>query len=265
MGLKIDRGRVFDNGDSPTSQKVAVINRTMARQLFATEDALGRQFRLGMSPTAAIYEVVGVSTDARYTSVRRPIAATVYLSHRQQPPGAMTFEVKTAGDPTAFAAVAREVVRGVDATLPLDRVQSQQNQIAVSLQRERLFATLATSLGLLTLALSAIGLDALLAYGVARRTPEIGIRMALGAERGTVRWMIMRQSLVLALCGLAVGTAGTVAGTKLVEALLFEVQARDPLAIGLAALIMTAVSLLAGYLPARRASRVDPLVALRAE
>ncbi len=265
MGLKIDRGRVFDNGDGGTSQKVAVINRALARQLFGTEDVVGRQFKIGMLPTAPIYEIIGVSADARYTSVRRPMSATVYLSYRQQPPTAMTFEVRTAGDPTAFAPVAREVVRSVDGNLPLDRVQSQQNQVEVSLQRERLFATLATWLGLLTLALSAIGLYALLAYGVTRRTPEIGIRMALGAERAAVRWMIMRQSLVLAAWGLALGTAGAIAGTRMLEALLFEVQPRDPLAIGTAAAIMVVVSLLAGYLPARRAAGVSPLVALRTE
>ena len=265
MGLRLDRGRTFDDGDSATSQKVAVVNRSMARQLYGTEDAIGRRFRLGMLATAPAYEVIGVVADARYTSVRRPASATAYLSYRQQPPSAMTFEVKTAGEATAFAPVAREVLRSIDGNLPLNEIKSQQDQVGISLQRERLFAALATWLGAVTLGLSAIGLYALLAYGVTRRTPEIGIRMALGAERQAVRWMILKQSLVLAGCGLVLGAAGAFAGTSLVEALLFEVRARDPLAIGLAAAMMLAVSLAAGYLPARRASRVNPIVALRTE
>ena len=265
MGLRLDRGRTFDDGDSATSQKVAVVNRSMARQLYGTEDAIGRRFRLGMLATAPAYEVIGVVADARYTSVRRPASATAYLSYRQQPPSAMTFEVKTAGEATAFAPVAREVLRSIDGNLPLNEIKSQQDQVGISLQRERLFAALATWLGAVTLGLSAIGLYALLAYGVTRRTPEIGIRMALGAERQAVRWMILKQSLVLAGCGLVLGAAGAFAGTSLVEALLFEVRARDPLAIGLAAAMMLAVSLAAGYLPARRASRVNPIVALRTD
>jgi ABC-type antimicrobial peptide transport system permease subunit len=156
-------------------------------------------------------------------------------------------------------------VRSVDRNLPLFRVQSQEEQIAASLQRERLLATLASWLGAVTVALSAIGLYALLAYAVTRRTGEIGIRMTLGAQRSDVRWMIVRQSLVLAAWGLAFGVAASAVGTKMLETLLFNVAARDPLTVALAAAIMLTVCAVAGYLPARRASRVDPMVALRAE
>ena len=265
MGIPLQRGRTFDARDTATGQQVAVINRALAKQLFGAEDVVGRRFRLGLLPTSPAVEVIGVCADARYASLRREMAPTVYLSVLQQPAAGVTFEVRTTGDPTALAPTAHEIVRSVDPNLPLFAVQSQSQQVAASLRRERLFAKLSTWLGVVTLGLSAIGLYALLAYTVTRRTPEIGIRMALGAGRATVRWMILRQSLVLGGCGLALGVAGAVAGTKLLEALLFGVEPRDPLAISFAAVLMLAVSALAGYLPARRASRVDPLVALRAD
>jgi predicted permease len=265
MGIKIERGRALDDRDSARTRKVAVINHALARQLFDSDDVVGRRFRTGMTPEEPDYQIVGVSADARYTSLRRPKPPTMYLPYRQHAAGAMTVEVRTAGDPRTFAATAREIVRSVDRNLPLFRVQSQEEQIAASLQRERLFATLASWLGAVTVALSAIGLYALLAYAVTRRTGEIGIRMTLGAGRSDVRWMIVRQSLVLAAWGLAFGVVASAVGTRMLEALLFNVAARDPLTVALAAAIMLTVCVVAGYLPARRASRVDPMVALRAE
>ena len=177
----------------------------------------------------------------------------------------MTFEVRTAGDPIAFAPTAREIVRSVDRNLPMFRVQSQEQQIAASVSRERLFARLATWLGAIALTLSAIGLYALLAYSVTLRTGEIGIRMALGADRRDVRWMIVRQSLLIAVCGVALGVAASAAGADLLKALLFNVEPRDSITLALTAAIILVVTVIAGYIPARRASRVDPLTALRAE
>ena len=145
------------------------------------------------------------------------------------------------------------------------RVQSQAQQIAASLRRERLFASLASWLGTIALVLSAIGLYALLAYAVTLRTVELGIRMALGAERANVRWMIVRQSLLVASVGIIVGVAAGAAGANLLKAMLFNVAPRDPVSLVLAAVIMLVVTVTAAYTPARRASRVDPLVALRAE
>jgi ABC-type antimicrobial peptide transport system permease subunit len=171
--------------------------------------------------------------------------------------------VRTAGDPLAFAGTAREIVREIDPGLPLSTMRSQDEQVAASLERERLFARLAALLGGVTLALSAIGLYALLAYAVTRRTPEIGVRMALGADRSAVAWMILKQSLVLAAVGLLLGTAGAAAGTRAIGSLLYDLPPRDPATLGAAAAIMLSVSMIAAYLPARRAARVDPLVALR--
>ena len=149
--------------------------------------------------------------------------------------------------------------------MPLFKVQTQEEQVAASVNRERLFATLAAWLGIVALVLSAVGLYALLAYTVTLRTGEIGIRMALGAGRGEVRWMIVRQSLRVALGGLALGVVASIAGTELLRSLLFNVEPGDLITLALAAGLILVVTLSAGYVPARRASQVDPLSALRAE
>jgi predicted permease len=263
LRLPILRGRALDERDGATSQKVAVVNTLFARQHFKSDDVVGRRFRLGMRQTSPVYEIVGVAAPARYTSVREDPPPTAYLAAAQQPAGGATFEVRVAGDAAAFAATAREIVHRVDDQLPPASVRTMTAQLAVSLQQERLFARLAILLGAVTLALSAIGLYGLLAYGVAQRVPEIGLRMALGAGRGTVRWMVLRQSLLLAAIGLAAGVAGTVAAARLVGSMLYQLPPRDPLTIAVAGAIMIAACALAGYVPARRASRVDPLVALR--
>jgi ABC-type lipoprotein release transport system permease subunit len=211
--------------------------------------------------------VIGVVEDARYSSVRDDKPPTAYLYYRQRPDmkNPPTFYVRATGEPTAMAPAVREIVRDVDPRLPMYAVMPFTQQIATSLRRERLFAELATLLGGVAVLLSAIGLYGLLAYGVARRTPEIGLRMALGAQRGRVQWMILRESLVLAGAGVLVGIPGALAGTNVLQSLLFGLASRDPATLVVAALSMFALAALASYVPARRAARVDPLVALRAE
>jgi predicted permease len=265
MGITLARGRSFDSRDAATSQRVAVINRALARQLFSTDDVLGRRFRAESMAGSPSYEIVGLCTDAIYSSLRESKPPTMYVFYRQQAAGSMTIEVRTAGDPLSFAATAREIVRNVDANVPMFAVQSQERQIAASISRERLLATLATWLGMVAMILSAIGVYALLAYTVTLRTAEIGIRMALGAERASVRWMIVRQCLAVAVCGMVLGVAASALGGHLIQAILFDVQPTDATTLAVAGAIILIVTALAGYIPAQRASRVDPLIALRAE
>jgi predicted permease len=262
LSIPLLRGRTFVAADAG-GELVAVVNRALALQLFRSDDVVGRQFRTNRAP----YRIVGVAADARYASLRREMGPTAYLYYPQRldMKGAPTFEVKTVGPPAALASTIRDIVHDLDPTLPVAKIGTQADQIAASVATERLFAALATLLGLVAVALSAIGLHALLAYGVTQRTPEIGVRMALGADRRTVAWMILKQSLVLATIGLAVGLTAAVAGMRVIQALLFDLRVRDPLTLATAAAIMLIVSATAGYLPARRAARVDPLVALRAE
>jgi len=238
---------------------VAIVNEALARQLFGSSDALGRQMVLGLAGNSPAIEIVGVSANARYTSLRRPAPPTFYVSYRQRSTWGSTFVVRTALEPTAIVEQVRATLRELDPQLPLSNLRTQREQIQLSLQRERLFAQLATLL------LAMIGLYGLLAYSVARRTPELGLRMALGAGRGTVRWMVLRQSLLLVAAGLAVGVPAAVASSRFVSSLLFEISPTSPAPLAGAAAVMLLVALVAAFVPAHRASRVDPVVALRAE
>lgn len=220
---------------------------------------------MGTRPEAKPLEIVGVVADARYTTLKSDPPPTVYFPYQQSPLNRVTFNVRTAGDPTAMTSTVRETLRSLDDTLPLFDIRTQEEQILRSLTQERLFARLALLLGAVTLVLSAIGVYGLLAYAVTRRTPEIGVRMALGAERAQVRWMILRESLLLVGIGLLIGIPAAVATSGTIQSLLFGLEATDPRAVAASAAILAAVALAAAAVPARRASRIDPLVALRAE
>ena len=260
-------GRSFVAADDG-GQPVAVVNRLLALQLFGTPDVIGRAFHLNSEERGApAFRIIGVVGDARYASIRRGFEPTAYLFDRQHGAGTfpVTFEVRTEGQPTAIVPTVREIIRQLDSTLPVGRVGTQLEQIDLSIRTERLFARLATWLGIVALALSGIGLYGLLAYSVTQRTPEIGIRMALGAERATVGWLVLRESIVLAGIGLLAGGPAALAGTRILESLLFELPPRDPLTLTGAAVFMMLLALIAAYVPARRAARLDPMIALRAE
>jgi predicted permease len=265
MRLPLLRGRALSSSDTVDAQHVAVVNRALAQQLFGVIDVVGRTFKTDLSSKAPLYVIVGVCADAKYTSLRRDAPPTVYFSYRQRPIGAATFMLKTAAEPMGVATAVREAMRQLDPNLPLFALRTQEMQIQQSLRRERLLAGLATLLGAITLILSGIGLYGLLAYTVTRRTPEIGVRMALGAEPGTVRWMVMRHALTLVGAGLALGIPAAVASTRVLKTLLFGLSPTDPLSFVAAGVLLLVVGALAAYLPARRASRVDPIVALRVE
>jgi ABC-type lipoprotein release transport system permease subunit len=210
-----------------------------------------------------LYEVIGVCADAKYTSLRRDAPPTVYFSYRQRSVRTATFALRTAGEPLTVATAVRETLRQLDPQVPLFSLRTQEMQIQESVRRESLMARLATMLGLVTLVLSAIGLFGLLAGEVSRRTPEIGLRMALGAERAHVRWMVIRQSLLVVAAGLLLGIPTAIGGTRVLTALVFGVAPSDPVSLALAAALVALVGAAAAYLPARRASRVDPVVAMR--
>jgi predicted permease len=265
MDIPTMAGRAFGPGDTAASQRVAIVNTKLARQLFGTTDVIGRRIVLGLAADSPEIEIVGVTADARYTSMRHDAPATVYLPYRQEPLTAATFAVRVEGDPAAAAPAVREAMRQLDPALPLAALRTQDDQIRSSLSQERLFARLSTLLGAVTLLLAAIGLYGLLAYAVTSRTPEIGVRMALGAARSSVRWMILKQSLALVIAGLALGVPAARAGTRYVESMLFGLTPTDPMSMIVAATALLAISLIAALVPAQRASRVDPIVALRTE
>jgi predicted permease len=264
MEIPILAGRAFSSRDGETAPKVALINEAAVRKFFPNEESLGRRF--GSSPeTSGQIEVVGIVRDVRYNSVRDPAPPTMYVPYLQNQVGAMAFEIRTAGEPLAAIAAIREAVRQVDPNLPLMDVSTQIDQIERRFSQERLLALAYTLFGALALLVASVGLFGLMSYSVARRTNEIGIRMALGARRENVVRLVMSDSMILVVAGVAIGLGGAIAASRLVSGMLFGVAAADPLTLAGAITVMVLVSSLAAYLPAMRASRVDPMTALRCE
>ncbi len=271
MGIPLLSGRTFGPQDDTNSPKVVVVNQTFANKYFPNESAVGKRFTFDTKKPDDL-EIVGVCKDAKYTSQRDDVPPTVYSSYRQErPQSGATFEVRTTGDPSVTIASVRSVVREIEPNLPVMNVKSQVEQADETLRMERLFAKLLTLFALLAQQLAAIGLFGVLAYTVSQRTHEIGIRMALGADRANVLKMIVRQGMTLALLGVVLGLVGAYVLTKYLESwislskMLFGVKVSDPLTYGLIAVLLTVVALIACYIPARRATKVDPLVALRYE
>ena len=271
MGIPLLAGRTFGPQDNTTSPRVVVVNQTFASKYFPNESAVGKRFTFDNKKPDDL-EIVGVCKDAKYTSQRDDIPPTVYQSYRQErPQSGVTFEVRTVGDPAATIASVRSVVHEIEPNLPVTNVKSQVEQADETLRMERLFAKLLTLFALLAQQLAAIGLFGVLAYTVSQRTHEIGIRMALGADRASVLRMIVKQGMTLAILGVILGIVGAYVLTKYLESwislskMLFGVKVSDPLTYGLIAVLLTVVALIACYIPARRATKVDPLVALRYE
>jgi len=263
-GINFLRGRNFGPQDVPNTGRTAIINETAARDFFGDEDPVGRKVRLGGDNNV---EIVGVVRDSRYRRVREAAPRIAYFSFQQEqrPSGARTLYLRTAGDPINFIAVLRREIQALDKDLPLYNVKTFLDQKNESLSRERLIATLSGFFGVLALLLASIGLYGVTAYGVLRRTREIGIRMSLGAQRGIILRMVLKDCLGMVAAGVAVGLPLSLWLSKIVSSQLFGVAPGDVISIGGATLILTVVAALAGYLPALRASRVDPMVALRYE
>jgi len=271
MGILLLQGRTFGPQDDTKSPKVVIINQTFANKFFPNQSAVGKRFTFDTSKPDEM-EIVGICRDAKYTSQRDEVPPTVYSSYRQERPlPYATFEVRTAADPNSIVASVRDAVRQVDSNLPVSSVKTQIEQADETLRMERLFAKLLTLFALLAQQLAAIGLFGVLAYAVSQRTHEIGIRMALGADRASVLKMIVRQGMTLAVLGVILGLVGAYVLTKYLESwislskMLFGVKVSDPLTYAAIAVLLTVVALIACYIPARRATKVDPLVALRYE
>jgi predicted permease len=255
--------------DFEPPRQVAVINQTLARKYFPNVDPIGRRFSFFSNcEDGGRIEIVGVVRDARYGDLKQEIRPTVYHPYVQPPraiPAQMSFTVRTTGDPAVMAPAIRRAAQAVEPRLPLFGVTTQEAQIAELLSPSRLFAGLSSFFGLLALILVAIGLYGVMSYTVARRTHEIGVRMALGAERGDALWLVMRETIRLTLAGVAIGVPAAIGATRWIESQLFGLAPHDPLTIMLVTLLLIGVMSLAGYLPARRAAQVDPLIALRCE
>ncbi len=265
MGIRIVAGRGIGLQDGPESPRVAVVNESAARTFFGGAP-LGRRFSMGSGPSVD-YEVVGVAQDGKYDSLRRETSPTMYLPYTQFArinAVAMHVMVRAAAAGETAERL-RSAVADVDPDVPIAGLKTQVDQIDETISRERVFSVLLMFFGGFALLLACIGLHGVTAYAVARRTSEIGIRMALGAQRRSVLWLVLRQVVVLAACGLLAGIPAAIAAAQSVRALLFGVAPGDPLSVAAGALLLFAVALGSGFFPALRASRMDPLKALKVE
>jgi predicted permease len=266
LGIPLLAGRDFKEQDIWGAQHVAVINETMARRFFRGKNPIGRRFGLFRPENPSpLFEIIGVVRDVKYQSLREPDRPMFYWAFAQATTGRgqMTLVVRTAGDTAPVAAAIQREARALDPAMPRFTAETLAAQLDVSLTQERLVATLSSVFGLLALVLVCIGLYGLMAYDVARCTHEIGIRMALGANARQVVQLVLGETLRLVGIGVVIGLGSALAATRWVKNLLFGLHTYDPLTIGMAVLVLLAVAAVAGYLPARRASRVDPMVALR--
>jgi len=265
MGIPLVAGREFSDADGAAAPKVAIINEAMARYFYRGQNPIGRRFGIGRANATDI-EIVGVVKDGRETDLREEVARSFYLPYMQDPNiGQMTFFVRTRADGVVTGEGLRRVVRQVDAAIPVFDVKSMETVADESLFLDRMVALLSAAFGGLATLLAALGLYGVMSYTVARRTREIGLRMALGAPAGNVVWMVMREVVAMAAIGIVVGLPLAVASGRLISSLLFGVSPADPTTLAAATGLLLTVALLAGYVPAGQATRVDPMRALRWE
>ena len=265
MGIPMIAGRAFDPQDTVTSPKVAVINQSLARKRFPNVNPIGKQFKAGEA-TSGWVRIVGICADTRYMNLRDDAPPQFFMLYRQQSDvGGMNYAIRTRMEPAALMPALRQVVQKADRDLPMIDVRTQQQQIDATMQTERILAALTAGFGLLALALACVGIYGIMAYSVANRINEIGIRLALGAQPGQVRGMILRESTWLAVAGIVVGVGAALLLTRLIKSMLYGIQPWDPPTLAGGVLILLAVALAASWIPARRAAGVQPMEALRHE
>ena len=262
MGIPLRAGRDFGARDSGQAPPVAVINETMARLHFPGENPIGRRLTITKGPPTS-REIVGIVGDVRHTHLSGEPTAEVYVPFRQQPWSSMALVVRTSSDPLGLAAAVRGQIRAIDPDQPVSDVKEMEAYLAASVSQPRFNALLLTVFSVLALFLAAVGIYGVMSYAVAQRTQEIGIRVALGARPRDVVALVVGRGMSLALAGLGAGLLGALALTRLMSNLLYGVGPTDPITFALIAILFSGVALLANYIPARRATRVDPIVALR--
>jgi predicted permease len=265
MQIPILAGRGFGSQDTETSTPVAVVNQTLARKFFPGTNPIGKRFHMGADDPKWI-EIVGICGDIKYHDMKEEPQPIYFDLYRQRPQaGLLTYAIRSPLKPDALLPSLRKAARQIDPSLPLSQVRTQQGQIETSMLMEHLFASLTAGFGFLALALACVGIYGIMAYTVSQRTNEIGIRLALGAAREQIRGMVLRETGWLAGIGVVLGLGATLALVRLIASMLYGLKPWDPVTLGCSTLLLVAVALIAGWIPAQRASRVEPIDALRSE
>jgi putative ABC transport system permease protein len=264
FGIPLRNGRYFSVADSSNAPLVAVINETMARQFFPNEDPVGKRINTGDEREPTLWQIVGVVGDVKYNGLADEAQPAMYEPLIQATSYNVFLSVKTeTADPLSLAAAVRNEIRSLDRELPVTRVRTMEQRIATTVAQPRFGATLVALFAALALILASIGVYGVISYSVTQRTQEIGVRVALGARSRDVLSLVLKQGMTLTATGMGAGLIGSFALTRLMKTLLFDVSATDPLTFILISLLLTAVALLACLVPARRATKVDPMIALR--
>jgi putative ABC transport system permease protein len=266
MRIPLLRGRFFSDQDSPSKPNVALISETLARRYFPNQDPIGRQMKFGFPPNSDVSrEIVGVIGDVRDETLSRKPGPMMYVPFAQAPLYGGEVVVRSSLSASSVAAGIREAVHSIDKDLPVTDVESFPDALGASIAQERFRTFLLSSFSGIALVLAAVGIFGVISYSASQRTHEIGIRMALGAQQRSVLRLILGQGAKLALLGLGVGAVAALLLTRLMSGLLYEVSATDPLTFCAVAIVLLGVAVTACYIPARRAMRVDPMIALRHE
>jgi putative ABC transport system permease protein len=264
MGIPLLRGRLFTERDTKDATRVVIINETMAKRFFPGEDPIGKRLHVTMGPV--LYrEIVGIVGDVKHYSLDQDAKAQTYEPYAQQPFSGMTLVARTSGDPAGLSAAIRGEVLKIDKELPISNVKTLEQYLSTSIAQQRFSVLLLGIFAAVAMALACVGIYGVLSYSVEQRRREIGVRMALGAARRDVLRLVVGHAMFMTLIGVAIGLGAAFALTRVMSTLLFGVSATDPVTFGLIALLLVAVALLAALVPARRATKVDPIIALRCE
>lgn len=265
MSIPLISGRTFNEAESTEARHVVIVNQTLARQYFPGQDPLGQRLTINMKQENVPSEIIGVVGDVKHSGLDVEARPMTYWPHPELAFSSMTLLIRGTSDPLSMAAAVQREVKALDKDLPISEVRTMEQLLASATARARFVAVLLAIFAGMAMALAAVGIYGVMSHSVAQRSREIGIRMALGAERSDVIRMVVRQGLVLAGAGIVIGIAGATAITRLMSGLLFGVTATDPLTFVTIALLLAAVAFLACLIPARKATKVDPLIAIRCE
>jgi putative ABC transport system permease protein len=265
MGIPVTRGRVYSQQETVEMRHVVVVNEAFVQRNLGGGDPIGKRVSIAMKEPEVPTEIIGVVANNKHLALDQTVEPMAFWPHAELAYSGMTMVVRTNGDPASLAPSVRGVIRSLDPQQPIGEISTMESLLSVSVARQRFSASLLTVFSILALVMAAVGIYGVMSYTVSQRTHEIGVRMALGAQRSDVLKLVLKTGIVLGVIGVVVGLAASFALTRLIATLLFEVTATDMTTFALVAVVLFVITLVACYVPARRATRVDPLKALRYE